>query len=87
MDRLKNEIIISILNKLGIGVNAYVPDVTKSHCIITMLRKLLPDMSVSVKENAEQNEFTISIDVELFIRYTIQNARVCSIKLYSDVEV
>ena len=84
MDRLKNEIIISMLNKLGIGVNAYMPDITRAYIVTSMLRKLLPDMLVSVSDKSNNNEIIISINDdfdELLVRYVIEDARVISVEL------
>lgn len=81
MGNIKNNMIISMLNKLGIGVNAYVPDITRAYIVTSTLRMLLPDMLVSVSDKSNNNEIIISINDELFIKYSIKDARVVSIEL------
>lgn len=74
---IKNKIIISILNKLGIGVNAYVPKNTS--ILVNMLRKLLPDMDISYSQT--DNVFHIIIDNEIGIDYTIDGSRVTKVEI------
>ena len=81
MGNIKNNVIMSMLNKLGIGVNAYVPDITRAYIVTSTLRMLLPDMLVSVSDKSNNNEIIISINDELFIKYSIKDARVVSIEL------
>lgn len=81
MGNIKNNMIMSMLNKLGIGVNAYVPDITRAYIVTSTLRMLLPDMLVSVSDKSNNNEIIISINDELFIKYSIKDARVVSIEL------
>ena len=71
---IKGEIIISMLNMLGLGVNSYSPNGNLS--IINTLKKLLPNMNVSFKD-----ETTISINDLIYIKYTILNSRVTNIEL------
>ena len=71
---IKCEIIISMLNMLGLGVNSYSPNGNLS--IINTLKKLLPNMNVSFKD-----ETTISINDLIYIKYTIINSRVTNIEL------
>lgn len=71
---IKCEIIISMLNMLGLGVNSYSPNGNLS--IINTLKKLLPNMNVSFKD-----ETTISINDLIYVKYTIINSRVTNIEL------
>lgn len=71
---IKGEIIISMLNMLGLGVNSYSPNGNLS--VINTLKKLLPNMNVSFKD-----ETTISINDLIYVKYTIINSRVTNIEL------
>lgn len=75
---IKDKIIISILNKLGIGVNAYVPKNT--HILVNMLRKLLPDMDIQYKP-INDTLFEISIDNEIVIEYEINGTRIINVNI------
>ena len=81
MKNIKDKIIISMLNKLGVGVNAYIHDINRAYFLTNMLNKLLPDMSVVVSDKSKDNEIIISINDELFIKYKVENTRVVSIEL------
>lgn len=77
MNKIENEIIISIFNKLGIGVNAYVPK--NKGVILNMIRKLIPDMEVKGTEH--DGYFDVSINGEIIIQYSFDDSRVSNIEI------
>lgn len=77
MNKIENKIIISILNKLGIGVNAYVPK--NKGVILNMLRKLMPDMEVNGTEH--DGYFDVSVNGEIIIQYSFDGSRVSNIEI------
>ena len=67
--QIKDAIIISILNELGIGVNAYVP--RSPLIIVNMMRKLLPSMDIVASKTTDDTDMAISIDDKLLLKYKL----------------
>ena len=78
---IKDAIIISILNELGIGVNAYVP--RSPLIIVNMMRKLLPSMDIVASKATDDADMAISIDDKLLLKYklNISKTRIIQVDL------
>ena len=79
MKNVKNEIITSMLNVLGIGINAYIPNNSPRHFMI-LLGKLLPKNNIVLNE-IDDKTFEIVIDNEVKLNYGFVDNRIISLTI------
>ena len=79
MKNVKSEIISSMLNVLGIGINAYIPNSSPRHFMI-LLGKLLPKNDIILNE-IDDKTFEIVIDNEVKLNYGFAENRIISLAI------